>query len=123
MKVITTGSRPTGSYSPAIVASGTFVFVSGQGPLTDGEVISGTVAEQTRLALENVRAILAQAGLEPADVVRCGVFLADIAAFDEMDAAYREFFAGHLPARTTVGAALSGISVEIDCIARMGAGQ
>lgn len=112
------GSQPTGSYSPGISAEGRFVFVSGQGPITNGEIVPGTVREQTLLTLSNVAAVLAQDGLGPADIVRCGVFLSSIDDFDEMDAAYREFFAGTvLPARTTVGAGLLGISVEIDCIA------
>ncbi|MBN9180783.1 RidA family protein [Microbacterium sp.] len=119
MEHITDGSTPTGTYSPAVVAEGRFVFVSGQGPLVDGVVVAGTVAEQTRITLRNVQSVLAAAGATLDDVVRCGVFLADIADFAEMDAAYGEFFSGAAPARTTVGAALAGISVEIDCIARL----
>ena len=53
------------------------------------------------------------------DVVRVGVFLADIKDFDAMNAVYREFFPKDQPARTTVGAQLPKIKVEIDCIARV----
>lgn len=119
MEHIVDTTEATGAYSPAVVAEGRFVFVSGQGPLRGGVVVPGSVAEQTLLTLENLRSVLHAAGAHLDDVVRCGVFLADIADFAEMDAVYRDFFPGALPARTTIGAALDGISVEIDCIARL----
>jgi 2-iminobutanoate/2-iminopropanoate deaminase len=111
-----TGSRPAGAYSPGIIAEGRFLYVSGQAPLRDGVVVGETTGEQTRIALENVAAVLAAAGAGP-DVVRCGVFLADMADFAEMNAVYAEFFPDPLPARTTVGAGLAGFNVEIDCVA------
>jgi 2-iminobutanoate/2-iminopropanoate deaminase len=112
------GSRPAGAYSPGIVAEGRFVYVSGQGPLRDGAVVGETVAEQTRITLENLAAVLAEAGATLADVVRCGVFLADIGDFATMNDVYAEHFPQPLPARTTVGAALAaGMKVEIDCVA------
>jgi len=112
------GSRPAGAYSPGIVAEGRFVYVSGQGPLRDGAVVGETVAEQTRITLENLAAVLAEAGVTLADVVRCGVFLADIGDFAAMNDVYAEHFPQPLPARTTVGAALAaGMKVEIDCVA------
>ena len=112
------GSRPAGAYSPGIVAEGRFVYVSGQGPLRDGAVVGETVAEQTRITLENLTAVLAEAGATLADVVRCGVFLADIGDFAAMNDVYAEHFPQPLPARTTVGAALAaGMKVEIDCVA------
>jgi 2-iminobutanoate/2-iminopropanoate deaminase len=107
-----------GPYSPAVVAEGRFVYVAGQGPLRDDDYTPDTVAAETRLALENVFHILAAAGAGPADVVRCGVYLADIGDFDEMNAAYAEAFPTPRPARTTIQAALpGGIKVEIDCVA------
>jgi 2-iminobutanoate/2-iminopropanoate deaminase len=121
MKKRVGGTQPTGAYSPGVVAEGRFVFVSGQGPLVNGVPVLGTVTEQTRLTLQNVAAVLAEAGLGMADVVRCGVFLADIADFAEFNTAYAEFFHGDKPARSTVGAALAdGIAVEIDAIAVFG---
>jgi reactive intermediate/imine deaminase len=111
------GSRPAGAYSPGIIAEGRFLYVSGQGPLRDGVVVGETTGEQTRITLENLAAVLAAAGAGPDDVVRCGVFLADMADFAEMNGVYGEFFADPLPARTTVGAALAGFRVEIDCVA------
>ncbi len=111
------GSTPAGAYSPGIVAEGRFVYVSGQGPTRDGVVVGETTGEQTKVVLDNLAAVLAEAGATLADVVRCGVFLADIADFAEMNAVYAEVFPQPLPARTTVGASLPGIRVEIDCVA------
>ena len=111
------GTRPGGAYSPGIVAEGRFIYVSGQGPTQDGAVIGETAAEQTKVVLENVAAVLAQAGASLADVVRCGVFLADISDFAAMNEVYGQMFPHPLPARTTVGAALAGFKVEIDCVA------
>jgi 2-iminobutanoate/2-iminopropanoate deaminase len=111
------GSRPGGAYSPGIIAEGRFVYVAGQVPVKDGVVIGETVAEQTVAALENMAAVLAAAGADLQDVVRCGVFLNDMADFAEMNEAYRSRFTEPLPARTTVGVQLAGFKVEIDCIA------
>lgn len=69
------------------------------------------------MALDNIAAILAQAGAGLDDVVRCGVYLADMADFAEMNEAYLAKFSEPLPARTTVGVTLRGFRVEIDCVA------
>jgi 2-iminobutanoate/2-iminopropanoate deaminase len=66
--------------------------------------------------------VLAAAGATPADVVRVGVYLEDLGDFAAMNAVYERFFAqaapdAPLPARTTIGAGLLGIKVEIDCVA------
>jgi 2-iminobutanoate/2-iminopropanoate deaminase len=117
-KQAVSGTRPGGAYSPGIIAEGRFVYVAGQIPARDGVVVGETVAEQTVIALENVAAVLAQAGATLADVVRCGVFLSDMADFADMNQAYAEAFPAPLPARTTVGVALvPGVKVEIDCVA------
>jgi 2-iminobutanoate/2-iminopropanoate deaminase len=111
------GTTPVGAYSPGVIAEGRFVYVSGQASLRDGAVLSGTVEEETRLALANVRAVLAEAGADLEDVVRVGVYLADIGDFAAMNAVYAEHFPAPPPARTTIGADLPGIKVEIDCVA------
>jgi len=117
MKRAVSGTKPAGAYSPGVMAEGRFVYVSGQGPLRDGEPAPGTIEEETELVLENLATVLAEAGATMADVVRCGVFLADIEDFAAMNAAYERAFPHPLPARTTVGAILPGIKVEIDCVA------
>ncbi|MEZ5075686.1 MAG: Rid family hydrolase [Solirubrobacterales bacterium] len=111
------GTTPGGPYSPGIVVDERLVFVSGQGPVRDGELVRGTIEEETRIVLENVRTVLAAAGASTDDVVRCGVFLADLGDFAAMNEVYGGFFGDPPPARTTVGALLPGIKVEIDCIA------
>jgi 2-iminobutanoate/2-iminopropanoate deaminase len=114
------GPQPRGPYSQAIVADG-FVFVAGQVPVnpSTNELELGDVGSETRRTLQNIRAILEAAGSSLRDVVRVGVFLADLKDFDAMNAVYREFFPEDPPARSTVGAQLPKIKVEIDCIARV----
>ena len=113
------GSQPAASYSPGIVAEGRFVYVSGQGPFLDGALAGTGIEEQTRVTLGNLAAVLESAGASLADVVRCGVFLADVRDFAAMDQVYAATFPQPLPARTTVGAAfpVPGMLVEIDCVA------
>ena len=112
--------RPRGTYSQAIVADG-FVFVAGQGPVNPktNELELGDIRSETRRTLENIRAILEAAGSSLRDVVRVGVYLADMNDFGFMNQVYRQYFPEDPPARTTVGAQLSKIKVEIDCIARV----
>jgi len=114
------GPQPRGPYSQAIVADG-FVFVAGQAAVnpSTNELELGDVGLETRRTLQNIQAILEAAGSSLSDVVRVGVFLADIKDFDAMNAVYKDFFPQNPPARTTVGAELPKIKVEIDCIARV----
>jgi 2-iminobutanoate/2-iminopropanoate deaminase len=112
--------QPKGPYSPAIVADG-FVFVAGQAcvnPKTN-EFEFGDIQAETRRTLQNISAILEAAGSSLKDVVRVGVFLADLDDFAAMNEVYKQFFPEDPPARTTVGAQLRKIKVEIDCIARV----
>jgi 2-iminobutanoate/2-iminopropanoate deaminase len=109
-----------GPYSPAIRANG-FVFVSGQGPVDPqtGEVFRADIKQQTRLVLENIRAILEAAGSSLQKVVKSNVYLAEIADFAAMNEVYAAFFPSDPPARTTIQAAKLplDIGVEIDVIA------
>jgi 2-iminobutanoate/2-iminopropanoate deaminase len=117
-KQAVTGTTPAGAYSPGVMAEGRFVYVAGQVPVRDGVVVGETAAEQTIVAIENLAAVLAAAGAGLQDVVRCGVYLSDMAYFAEMNEAYKAKFPEPLPARTTVGVVLApGFKVEIDCVA------
>jgi len=97
------------------------VFVAGQGPVNPetNELELGDIRSETRRTLENIRAILQAAGSSLGDVVRVGVFLADMNDFAAMNEVYGEFFPKDPPARTTIGVQLPKIKVEIDCIARL----
>ena len=109
---------PKGAYSHAIRA-GDLVFVSGQGPIDPetGEVREGSIEQQTELTLRNVEAIARAAGGSLADVVKVSAYLASLDEFAGYNAAYERMFAATpRPARTTVGAALIGIRVEIDAV-------
>lgn len=111
----------TGAYSDGVIIDG-WLYVSGQGPLdlSTGKVIPGTIEEETRLTLENIGKILAQAGCSFDDVVKSTCHLIDINDFGKFNATYAEFFKGVRPARTTVQSGLGlGIKVEIDVVARI----
>jgi len=113
-------AAPRGPYSPAVRA-GDFIFVSGQvavDPATQ-QVITGDIAAETRQVLRNIQTLIEGCGASLADVVKCGVFLADGKDFAAMNAVYAEFFGDAKPARATVvtGFAVPGIHVEIDAIA------
>jgi 2-iminobutanoate/2-iminopropanoate deaminase len=111
------GTAVGGPYSPAVVAEGRFVFVSGQGPVRAGEYEPGTIEEETRLTLENVGALLEAAGSGFEHVVRCGVWVTDLSDFPGMNGVYETFFPEPRPARATVRADLIVGKVEIDCVA------
>ncbi|MBP1598718.1 MAG: reactive intermediate/imine deaminase [Acidobacteria bacterium] len=112
---------PAGPYSPGVVLD-RLVFVSGQGakdPST-GRLVASDIESQTEQVLKNIASILEAAGSSLAHVVRCGVFLTDIADFAAMNAVYSRVFGANRPARTTVQVAslpMPGLRVEIDAIA------
>lgn len=108
-----------GPYSHA-VKSGGLVFLSGQTPLdpASGQLVEGSVADQTRRCLDNLAAVAAAAGASLEDAVRCGIYVTDIATFKDVNAAYGAYFPGDPPARSTIGVASLplGAEVEIDAI-------
>ena len=107
---------PSGGYSQGIVAGG-LLYLSGQGPYdASGARVGETVAEQVRQVLENLDAVARGAGGSLRDAVRCGMYISDMAHFDEMDAEYRRFFSDPMPARTTIQSDLVGFDVEGDAV-------
>jgi 2-iminobutanoate/2-iminopropanoate deaminase len=110
-----------GPYSHGVWA-GELLYLSGQTPIDAATraLVEGDAGTQTRQCLANLAAVLAQAGLGLGDVVKCNVYLVDMADFAAMNAAYREAFAAPFPARTTVGVAALplGARVEIELVAR-----
>jgi 2-iminobutanoate/2-iminopropanoate deaminase len=114
------GAPPKGVYSPAIVADGPMVFVSGQGPVDpqSGQFQFGSFAEQAKLTFDNVTSLLEAAGTSWKNAVKVGVFLADLSNFGEMNDIYKEYLTEPYPARTTVQAVLPPrMLIEVDCIA------
>ena len=110
--------RGTGAYSQAIRA-GDFVFISGQGPLdpTTIEVVGSTIEEQTEATLRNLEAVARAAGGTLGDVVKVSAFLSSIDLFPAFNATYERVFDHEpRPARTTTGAELRNIMVEIDAV-------
>jgi len=121
-KVIATDKAPAaiGPYSQAIEANG-FIFISGQLPVdpATGEFPNGGIKEQTIQSFENIKAILAEAGLTTDNIVKTTVFLSDIAYFGGMNEVYTTQFSGTFPARSAfaVKDLPKGAMVEIEVIA------
>jgi len=121
-KIIQTPKAPKaiGPYSQAVAANG-FVFCSGQiaiDPET-GELVLGTVEDQTRQVMKNLGAVLEAAGSSYDDVVKATVFLQDMNDFNMMNATYAGFFEGTYPARAAVQVARlpRDVKVEIEVVA------
>ncbi len=109
-----------GPYSQAIRAQGNILFLSGQISLTPGgDLVAGSVKEQTTQVLKNIDGVLKAAGLGPQNVVKTTVFLSSMDHFAAMNEVYGEYFSQNPPARSTVAAAglPRGVDVEIETIA------
>jgi 2-iminobutanoate/2-iminopropanoate deaminase len=115
------GPKALGPYSPA-VWSGRQLFLSGQTPVdpATGQLVEGDVEVQTHRVFDNLKAVLEDSGLSMDDVVKCNVYLTDMANFAAMNKAYATRFDAPYPARTTVAVAglPLGAQVEIELVAR-----
>ncbi len=115
------GGKGTGGqhlpFARAVQADG-WLYVSGQVPMVNGEVVSGNITVQSRQAIENLMAILKEAGYGAEDVVRCGVWLEDPRDFSAFNGVFREYFGDHPPARAcVVSSMVVDCKVEIECVA------
>ncbi len=113
--------KPAGPYSPGVIFD-RLVFVSGQGAIdpSTGKMAGLDVESQTEQVLKNISSILEAAGSGLDCVLRCGVFLTDIAEFPKMNSVYERMFGRNRPARTTVQVVRlpsPDLRVEIDAIA------
>jgi len=112
--------KPIGPYSQGILENG-FLFTSGMIPLDPetGKPVQGGIREQTRRVLDNIKAVLEEAGSSLEKVVKTTVYLKDASLFKDMNETYAKFFGKHRPARATLvtGFARNDILVEIDAIA------
>ncbi|MCK7611570.1 RidA family protein [Roseibium sediminicola] len=104
-------------FARAVEADG-WLYVSGQVPMKDGEIVGTGIVEQTHLTIKNVIAILEEAGYGLEHVVRVGVWLDDPRDFWSFNGVYKSYFGEHPPARACVQATMMvDCKVEIDCVA------
>lgn len=122
-EIVSTKSAPEaiGPYSQA-VRKGDLLFLSGQIPIDPktGQLLKdASIEEQTRLVLDNLKAVLAASGMTMADVVSTSVFMKDLNDFAKMNAVYGTYFPANPPARATVEVARlpRDVKVEISAIA------
>ncbi len=112
--------KPVGPYSQAVEVGG-FVFLAGQIPINPitGEVVSGDIKVQTKQVLENIKAVLNEAGCGLKDVVKTTIYLFDLKQFAQVNEIYGEYFKENPPTRSTVQVAglPKGAWVEIEVIA------
>lgn len=95
-----------------------WLYVSGQVPMENGEIVGTGIVEQTHKTMQNIIAILENAGYTLDDVVRCGIWLDDPRDFWSMNGVYKEYFKNNPPARACVQSSMMvDCKVEIDCIA------
>ncbi|ODA83961.1 hypothetical protein RJ55_02479 [Drechmeria coniospora] len=109
---------PVGPYSQA-VKTPTAIYCSGQIPLTpQGTMVEGSIADMTKQCCENLGAVLEEAGSSLAKVVKCNIFISDMAHFAEMNSVYEKYFP-HKPARSCVAVKTlpKNVDVEIEAIA------
>lgn len=121
MKIVSTTNAPAaiGPYSQGIIVNNLF-FTSGQIPLTaEGQLVEGDIVAQTNQVFENVKAVLAKAGLSLNHVVKTTVFLKDMNDFAAMNETYAHHFGEHKPARSAVEVARlpKDVKVEIEVVA------
>ena len=121
-KIINTGNAPSpiGPYSQAVQA-GNLVFLSGQvcfDPVT-GQLNNADIPTETHQVMHNLKAVLQEAGLGFANVVKTTIFLSDMAYFGEVNEVYGKYFEGDFPARETVAVKTlpRNVNVEISMIA------
>ena len=115
------GGKGTGGqhlpFARAVQADG-WLYVSGQVPMANGELVAGNMTAQSRQAIRNLLSILEEAGYGPEHVIRCGVWIDDPRDFAAFNAVFREYFGEHPPARSCVTSSMVvDCKVEIDCVA------
>ena len=112
----TNAPAPIGPYSQA-VAAGNFIFVSGQIALnpSTGELMTGDIKTETKQVMENIKAVLVEAGIDFSNLVKTSIFLLDMQNFAQVNEVYGTYFTEAFPARETVQVAglPKGVNVEI----------
>lgn len=117
---ISDAPKPIAPYSQAILAGDT-LYVSGQIAIDpyQGKLIEGGAAEQTRQVMENIGAIIREEDMDFINVVKCSIFLSDMALYKDVNEVYGSYFPSDPPAREAmaVKGLPMGVDVEISCIA------
>lgn len=100
------------------VRAGDSIYVSGQVPAVNGEIVNGGIVQQTEIVIQNIIDVLAQADCVLANVVKVNVWLDDPRDFTSFNAVFKKYFSDHPPARSTVQSTLMvDAKVEMDVIA------
>lgn len=111
---------PIGPYSQAVAANG-LLYVSGQIPMNPatGEIIATGITDEAKMVMENLKAILAEAGVSFDDIIKTTIFLTDMQTFAQVNEVYGSYFTANFPARETVQVSglPKGVNVEISVIA------
>jgi len=114
--------QPRGPYSQAIAHNG-ILYISGQGPMdpVTNKPINGTIEQETVRTLENIKAIILEAGGKLENVLKVTCYLVNMEDFLDFNNAYKNYFIKEPPARTTIqaGRLPAGIKIEIDAIAAL----
>jgi len=124
MDFISTSKAPQaiGPYSQAVVCHG-FLYTSGQIALdpVSMEMVSDDIEDQIKQVLQNLAAVLKEAGVSKKQVVKVNIFLANMDDFNKVNAIYADFFEGHKPARSTVEVAAlpKNAQIEIDFVVKL----
>jgi len=100
------------------VRAGDFIYVSGQVPTVEGEVVSGGIIAQTEAVMENIISVLSLADCGLEHVVKVSVWLDDTRDFSSFNSVFAKYFTAHPPARSTVQSAIMvDVKVEMDVVA------
>lgn len=112
--------KPIGPYSQAVKVNGT-LYVSGQIPLNPqtGDLVLDSIENATHRVMQNIQALVEEAGMQMKDVVKMSIFIKDMGQFAQINSVYAQYFTGDFPARETVQVAdlPMGVPIEISCIA------
>lgn len=112
--------KPIGPYSQAVKVNGT-LYVSGQIPLNPqtGDLVLDSIENATHRVMQNIQALVEEAGMQMKDVVKMSIFIKDMGQFSQINSVYAQYFTGDFPARETVQVAdlPMGVPIEISCIA------
>ena len=123
-KIIHTSKAPAaiGPYSQAVATNG-MLYVSGQVPFIPEtmELVSSGIKDETHRVMQNLQAILEEAGVSFEHVVKCSIFVADMGDFAAINEVYGSYFGEQPPARETVEVSTlpKNVNVEISCIATL----